>query len=194
MTEHETETRTHFGIDTQASDGELILRIAKGNTDAFEEIYQRFARPILAFVHRRSADPVSAQSAIQSTFISIWRSASNFRPEHGTASKWIFGVTQASLSNSTEQKIREESEEPPEVKTDTSATKHDQLTWEIHTAFERIPTQEQEVLSLMYFAKLPQEKIANQLNLPLETVNMHARSGLSRMATLLEGVESIGRP
>ena len=75
VAEHETESRASFDIESQVSDGELMLRIAKADANAFDEIYRRFARPILGLARRRLSDPGKAEDATQETFVSIWRSA-----------------------------------------------------------------------------------------------------------------------
>lgn len=194
VAEHETETRSTFGIESQVSDGELMLRIAKGDADAFDEIYRRFARPILALARRRLADAGKAEDATQETFVSIWRSASSFRPERGTGSAWLFAVARNSIIDRARQRSETTVEEAPEQASSdpdpSEVAESDWLAWEVHTALERLPEREQEVLSLAYFSELSQTEIAERLDLPLGTVKTRTRSGLSRMATLLEGVKN----
>lgn len=197
VVEHETETRSSFGIEAQVSDGELMLRIAKGDAEAFEEIYRRFARPILALARRRLSDPGKAEDATQETFVSIWRSAGSFRPERGTGSAWLFAVARNSIIDRARQRTDATIEEAPEqVSADpgpSEIAESDWLAWEVHTALERLPEREQRVLSMAYFSGLSQSEIAERLDLPLGTVKTRTRSGLSRMATLLEGVRDRGR-
>lgn len=194
VAEHETETRSTFGIESQVSDGELMLRIAKGDADAFDEIYRRFARPILALARRRLADAGKAEDATQETFVSIWRSASSFRPERGTGSAWLFAVARNSIIDRARQRSETTVEEAPEQASSdpdpSEVAESDWLAWEVHTALERLPEREQEVLSLAYFSELSQTETAERLDLPLGTVKTRTRSGLSRMATLLEGVKN----
>ena len=198
VAERETETRTAFGVESQVSDGELMLRIGRGDAEAFEEIYHRFARPILALARRRLSDSGKAEDAAQETFVSIWRSASSFRPERGTGSAWLFAVARNSIIDRARQRTETTIEEAPEqVSGDpdpSEVAETDWLAWEVHTALERLPEREQEVLSLAYFSGLSQTEIAEKLDLPLGTVKTRTRSGLSRMATLLEGVKDRGRP
>ncbi len=192
VVEHENETQTSFGIESQASDGELMLRIAKGDADAFEEIYRRFARPILALARRRLSDPGRAEDATQETFVSIWRSASSFRPERGTGSAWLFAVARNSIIDRARQRTDTTVQEAPEQASSdpdpSEVAESDELAWEVHTALERLPEREQQVLSMAYFSGLSQTEIAERLDLPLGTVKTRTRSALSRMATLLEGV------
>ena len=198
VAEYETESHSSFSVESQASDGELLLRIAKGDTAAFEEIYRRFARPVLALTRRRLTDPDKAEDATRETFVSIWRSAESFRPEHRTGSAWLFSMTSESLMDPTDQRTETTIEQAPEPESSepdsNDFAETDWLAWEVHTALERLPDRELQVLSLAYFSGLSQTEIANQLDVPIDTVKTRARSGLSRMATMLEGVKDRGRP
>ncbi|MGI9658809.1 MAG: sigma-70 family RNA polymerase sigma factor [Gaiellaceae bacterium] len=196
VAERETETHASFGIESQVSDGELMLRIAKGDADAFDEIYRRFARPILGLARRRLADPGKAEDATQETFVSIWRSAGSFRPERGTGSAWLFALARNSIIDRARQRTEATIEEAPEQASGepdpSEVAETDWLAWEVHTALERLPEREQQVLSMAYFSGLSQTEIAERLDVPLGTVKTRTRSGLSRMATLLEGVKDRG--
>ncbi len=196
VAEPEEHTQTSFGLEPQASDGELLLHIAKGDADAFEEIYRRFARPVLALARRRLADSGTAEDATQETFVSIWRSAHSFRPERGAGSAWLFAVARNSIIDRARQRtdtaVGDAPEQPSSDPSPTELAEHDWIAWEVHSALGRLPDREQTVISLAYFSELSQREIADQLELPLGTVKTRTRSGLSRMATLLEGVRDRG--
>jgi len=48
-----------------ATDGELIARIGEGDSNAFEQLYQRYARPVFALALRRLGDRGRAEDAVQ---------------------------------------------------------------------------------------------------------------------------------
>ena len=198
VAEYKTESHTSFSVESQVSDGELMLRIAKGDAAAFEEICRRFARPVLALARRRLSDPGKAEDATQETFVSIWRSAASFRPERGTGSAWLFAVARNSIIDCTRQRTEATIGETPEQASSdpdpSEVAETDWLAWEVHTALERLPERELEVLSLAYFSGLSQTEITEKLDVPLGTVKTRTRSGLSRMATMLEGVRDRGGP
>jgi RNA polymerase sigma-70 factor (ECF subfamily) len=52
---------------------------------------------------------------------------------------------------------------------------------------EELPESERVVLELAYWHGLSQSEIANRLRIPLGTVKTRTRSGLHRLADLLEG-------
>jgi RNA polymerase sigma-70 factor (ECF subfamily) len=61
------------------------------------------------------------------------------------------------------------------------------VTWTVHNAFGRLPESERKVLELAYWGGLSQSEVADFLGIPLGTVKTRTRSGLARLADLLEG-------
>lgn len=197
VAEPEEHTQTSFGFEPRASDGEMLLRVAKGDEDAFEEVFRRFSRQVLALARRRLPDASGAEEATQEAFASIWRSAHSFRPERGTGSAWLFAIARNAVVDGTRQRVEPPANDAPEQPSGdpspSEITESDWVAWEVHTALGRLPDKEQTVISLTYFSEFSQQEIADQLELPLGTVKTRTRSGLSRMATLLEGVRERGR-
>ena len=74
------------------TDPELLTAIASGDRGALEALYHRHARWLLVRLHHRCADADVVDSALQDTFISVWRSAGNYRPEAGEAGAWLWSI------------------------------------------------------------------------------------------------------
>src|SRR5881397_4348531 len=83
------------------TDGELIVRIAGGDRPAFEELYRRYARPVLGLALRRLGDRGRAEDATQEAFASVWRSARSFRPERGAGAPWLYAVARNAIVDRT---------------------------------------------------------------------------------------------
>jgi RNA polymerase sigma-70 factor (ECF subfamily) len=75
-----------------ATDGELIARVGEGDSGAFEQLYQRYARPVFALALRRLGDRGRAEDAVQETFASIWRSAKSYKSDRGPGAPWLYAV------------------------------------------------------------------------------------------------------
>jgi RNA polymerase sigma-70 factor (ECF subfamily) len=176
---------------TVETDAHLIERIAGGDRDAFTELYRRFARPVLAMAIRQLGDNGRAEEAAQETFAAVWRSARSFRPERGSGSAWLYAVARHAIVDRARQR-REPAVEVPE-ETSNEAGPEDQvelswLAWRVHSALEQLPERERVVLELAYWSGLSQTEIASYLDVPLGTVKTRTRTGLSRLAGLLEEV------
>jgi RNA polymerase sigma-70 factor, ECF subfamily len=58
--------------------------------------------------------------------------------------------------------------------------------WHVHRALEELPETERTVLELAYWGGMSQSEVSDYLNVPLGTVKTRTRSGLHRLADLLE--------
>src|SRR5213596_3634609 len=81
------------------SDGDLIQRAADGDRSAFEELYRRYARPVLGLALRRLGDRGRAEDATQDAFVAIWRSARTYDPARGRGAPWLYAVARNAITD-----------------------------------------------------------------------------------------------
>ena len=176
---------------TAETDGRLIERIGRGDRDAFEQLYRRFARPVLAMAVRQLGDNGRAEDAAQETFAAIWRSARSYRSERGSGSAWLYAVARHAIIDRARQK-REPVVDIPEEVSDLAGpaerAEDSWLTWRVHSALEELPERERVVIGLAYWSGLSQTEIASYLDVPLGTVKTRTRAGLARLSPLLDEV------
>ena len=188
--EGEFVARHPAAVDARASDGELIQRAGMGDPAALEELYERYARPVLGLALRRLGDRGRAEDAVQETFASVWRAAKTYRPERGPGAPWLYAVAR----NAIVDRSRARSETPVDVPDEPSGelgpdarAEQAWTRWRVHRALEELPDREREVIELAYWRGLSQSEVAESLGLALGTVKTRTRSALQRLATLLEG-------
>jgi RNA polymerase sigma-70 factor (ECF subfamily) len=173
-----------------AGDAELLVRVAHRDHEAFELLYRRYVRSVFGLALRRLRDRQRAEDAVQETFAAVWRSAGSYRPERGPAAPWLFAVARNAVVD--RQRARQE---PPSEVPDTPSgelgpaerAESSFTSWRVHRALEELPEKEREVLELAYWSELSQSEVAEYLHIPLGTVKTRTRSGLARLADLLEG-------
>ena len=173
-------------------DAVLIERTGRGDAAAFEELYRRFARPVLAMALRQLGDNGRAEDATQETFAAIWRSARSYRRERGSGSAWLYAVARNAIVDRARQRVEPAADAPEESSPDARPEERAEsswLTWRVHSALERLPERERVVLELAYWSGLSQSEIASYLDVPLGTVKTRTRAGLARLAGLLEDVK-----
>ncbi len=171
-------------------DGELIAQVAGGDRRAFELLYRRYARPVLAMALRRLGDYGRAEDVVQETFASVWRSAASYRPERGPGATWLYAVARNAITDG----LRRTPEPPVDVpdgpgrEPDPSERAEDAWqAWRVHRALEVLPEHERPVIELAYWRGLSQSEIAEALGIPLGTVKTRTRSALARLADELAG-------
>jgi RNA polymerase sigma-70 factor (ECF subfamily) len=175
--------------EVEPTDGELIERIADGDQKAFESLYQRYSRLVLGLALRRIGDRGHAEDAVQETFTSIWRSASSYRPERGPGAPWLYAVARNAIVDRIRGQVRAAVQVPDTQGSEPGPEERavsDWTAWQVHRALVELPETERNVLELAYWGGLSQSQIADFLGIPLGTVKTRTRSGLSRLAGLLE--------
>jgi RNA polymerase sigma-70 factor (ECF subfamily) len=173
----------------RASDGELIQRSASGDSAALETLYARYARPLFGMALRRLGDRGRAEDAVQETFVSIWRAAKSYRPERGPGAPWIYAVARNAIVDRSRAKSELPVEPPDQASVESGPDLRAEQAWtrlRRHRALEELPEREREVIELAYWRGLSQSEVAESLGIPLGTVKTRTRSGLQRLADLLE--------
>ena len=77
--------------DTQLDDGALLARVVTRDRDALEVLYRRHAPWLTARLQSRCGDPELTDTAVQDTFLAVWRSAKKYRSD-GDVGAWIWGI------------------------------------------------------------------------------------------------------
>ena len=173
----------------EPTDGQLIVRIARGDRAAFEELHARYRRAVLGLALRRIGDRGRAEDAAQDAFVAVWRSARTYDPARGKGAPWLYAVARNAITDGLRRSpeppselVEEPSPEPgPADEAETSWT-----AWRVHRALEILPEHERPVIELAYWGGLSQSEVAERLGIPLGTVKTRTRSALARLADALE--------
>jgi RNA polymerase sigma-70 factor, ECF subfamily len=172
------------------TDGELIQRVAERDAGAFELLYRRYARPVFGLALRRLGERMRAEDAVQETFAALWRSARTYRPERGPGAPWLYAVARNAIVDRARNRTDAPVEVPEAASLDLGPAERAEasfVSWRVHRALEGLPQSEREVIELAYWGGLSQSEVADFLGIPLGTVKTRTRSGLGRLATMLEG-------
>jgi RNA polymerase sigma-70 factor (ECF subfamily) len=183
-----TDENAPYGLEL--SDGELLQRVAGRDAGAFEELYQRYARPVFGLALRRLGDRMRAEDAVQETFAAVWRSARTYRPERGAGAPWLYAVARNAIVDRSRSRAEPPGEAPELPSTEPGPDERAEAaytSWRVHRALEELPMSERDVIELAYYGGLSQSEVADFLGIPLGTVKTRTRAGLGRLAGLLEG-------
>jgi RNA polymerase sigma-70 factor, ECF subfamily len=178
-------------VQSEVSDGELITRVGSGDQNAFDVLYRRYARPVFGLALRRLGDRGRAEDAVQETFASIWRAAGSYKPERGPGAPWLYAVARNAIVDNgrtrREPPVDRFEEERDEV-TPADRAEAGWIAWRVHRSLAELPENERVVIELAYWRGQSQSEIAELLGIPLGTVKTRTRTGLARLADVLEDV------
>ena len=173
------------------SDGDLLARVGEHDREAFEILYGRYVRSIFGLALRRLGDRGHAEDAVQEAFAAIWRSASTYRPERGAAGGWLYTVARNAIVDRLRRNGPAADIQLPELASaepgPAERAEDSYVSWRVHRALEELQPREREVIELAYWSGMSQSEVAEFLGLPLGTVKTRTRSGLARLASVLEG-------
>ena len=176
-------------VDRKPTDAELIERTSAGDSDAFEELYRRYTRPVLSLALRRLGDAGRAEDAVQEAFAAIWRSAASYDRRRGQGGAWLYTIARNAIIDA----ARKRPEAPIEANDEASnepgppdRAERAWLSWRVHRAIGELSENERVVIELAYWRGLSQSEISEALSVPLGTVKTRTRNALGRLAGLLE--------
>ena len=178
---------------SEPSDADLLARVGEHDHAAFEILYGRYVRPVFSLALRKLGDRGHAEDAVQEAFAAVWRSASTYRPERGAAGGWLYTVARNAIVDRLRRNGPTVDAELPELESvepgPPERAEGSYVSWRVHRALEELVPREREVIELAYWSGMSQSEVAEYLGLPLGTVKTRTRSGLARLASLLEGEE-----
>jgi RNA polymerase sigma-70 factor (ECF subfamily) len=73
-------------------DDDLILRVGRGDRDAFHTLVERHLARIVAFAGRVLGDRTAAEDVAQETFLRLWTAAARWRPTGARLTSWLHRV------------------------------------------------------------------------------------------------------
>ena len=171
------------------TDADLLGRVGTGDRDAFEELYRRYARAVLALALRRIGDRGRAEDATQEVFAAVWKSARSYNTSRGAGSSWLFAIARNAIVDGFRKRPEPVAEAPDLPTTEAGPPEQTEagwVSWRVHRALETLPEHERPLIELAYWSGLSQSEIADFLNLPLGTVKTRTRSALARLADVLD--------
>ena len=167
---------------TTTSDPELVASAARGLECSFEELVNRYQRPISAFVYRMVGDYDAALDLTQEIFIKVYASLSRYRPEF-KFSTWIYKIAHnAAIDHLRRTSSRERSlsvgtetdnyDLPLESEglTPEQQSEREERRGEIENVVRSLPTAYRELIVLRHSQDLTYEEIVEVTGLPLGTV------------------------
>jgi RNA polymerase sigma-70 factor (ECF subfamily) len=176
---------------------ELVGRVARGDEDAFGQLYDAYAGLAFGLIRRVLREKEAAEEVLQEVFWQVWREAGTFDPARGSAEAWLLmraktrAIDKLRSMRRREQTfvapVDEATARPAEPRRDEDPA----LTAEDRTlvggALDGLPAAQRRVIELAFYEGLTQAEIATRLGEPLGTVKTRARLGLERLRTLVSG-------
>lgn len=170
----------------------LVKKLQEGNTSAFEEIYFRYRKPLLAFALKELKGEALANDAVQEIFCKLWVKRSSLDP-----SQPIKGFLFTCLKNHILNVIRTQKNEvlknyrfASQQQSSINGTEQEvmsrELQTDMHKLMSQLPELKREILSLNIYKGLSKEQIAEELNISTNTVKIYLSQSSRQLRTFIE--------
>lgn len=169
-----------MAVTGEQSDVAVLSAVARGDRGALEALYHRHARTLWRRLHRRCPDPDVVDTAVQDTFIAVWRSADRYRPEAGEVEAWLWTIALRKLIDQLRKRPP-----PSPVGPVASLPEPEPLPapgTPAHALLSRLPPDLHDVVRAVYLDGLTTAEAAVLLAVPQGTV----KSRLARARPLLQ--------
>lgn len=171
--------------------GELLVRIAARDQDAFAQLYDMMSSRVFGLILRVLVNRSLSEEVLQEVFLEVWQSASKFAPNKGQGRSWLLTIahrravdrvraSQASSDRDVRAGFRD-LEAPRDDVADTVEMRIEGRR--VTEALAALPEPQREALALAYFGGYSQSEIAALVGAPLGTIKTRMRDGLSRLRT-----------
>ena len=184
------------------ADRDVLLRVANGQLDALQDLYDSYRTMAYSIALRITADASLAEDVVQDAFLGAWRNAARYVEGKGSVKTWLLSIVHHRAVDAVRRRrptveLPEREDIPP-----PSLTLPD--IWhevagrldrdEIAAALATLSDVQREAIELAYFGGLTQQEIATRTNTPLGTVKSRIRLGLLSMRRAIVGDDGSDGP
>ncbi|WP_031055807.1 sigma-70 family RNA polymerase sigma factor [Streptomyces ochraceiscleroticus] len=171
----------------------LLTQVARGDRDAFEQVYDRVSGPVLGLVRSVLRDPAQSEEVVQEVLLEVWRRAARFRADRGSAMTWVLTLAHRRTVDRVRSVQATTVREHKAALLDRTPA-YDEVTEQVETRLERqrvrrclgaLSEVQRESVTLAYYRGLTYKEVAELLMLPLGTVKTRLRDGLIRLRDCL---------
>jgi RNA polymerase sigma-70 factor, ECF subfamily len=165
--------------------------VARGDTAAFDVVYEQIASSVFGIVLRVMRDPAQSEEVSQDVMLEIWRDAAKFDPQRGSAMAW---VTTLAHRRAVDRVRSVQKQSDRELRVATADIPYDEVAEAAESTFERervrrclasLTNLQRESVNLAYYRGYTYGQVASLLGVPTGTIKTRMRDALVRLRDCL---------
>jgi RNA polymerase sigma factor (sigma-70 family) len=183
------------------SDYELMQQVKRKRRKALSILYDRYASFVYSFAWKAVKDESAARDIVQSVFLRLWTTESDYDPEKGRFSSWLITITRNITIDRIRKNRREtgilvkmDAEQWERIPDQSSMSPEDNavrdsIRRQIRSAYRYLTEQQITLLEHFYWRGYSLSELAEIYNQPLGTVKnrLHQALKILRRHLLTEG-------
>ena len=176
----------------RAALADALHGVARGDRDAFEEVYRRTSAKLFGVCLRILAERHDAEEALQEAYMAVWRRADSFDADHGTAMTWLMTIAH----NRSVDRLRrggkvatapisaaDDVADPAPAATDLITASQDERR--LHDCLGTLPAGEATFVRNAFLEGSSYSELAARTSVPLGTVKSRIRRALVKLRECL---------
>ena len=174
---------------------QLLQQSARGDREAFAELYQRSSAKLYGVCLRMLRERGEAEDALQNVYTTLWRRANRFDPARATAMTWLITLArnqcidrlrqhrEAPLDDATAQNLEDPAPGP------STLSEASEQRRRLEHCLGTLADQQKHAIHAAFFSGATYIELADRLGVPLATMKSWIRRSLIRLRTCLEHPE-----
>ena len=150
----------------------MLARVAAGELDALEELYDRYKTMAYSIAYRITNDATLAEDVVQDAFLGAWRNAARYVEGRGSVKTWLLSIVHHRAIDAIRRRGRRPSCPTSRTSPPRSADRCPDLWGEVAAGprsprrsarrSRRLSDVQREAIELAYFGGLTQHEIAER--------------------------------
>ena len=178
-------------------DPALMRRVAAGDFQAFEQVYDAFSGILYTLALRMLERPEDAEELLQEVFAKIWRDAADYDPRRGAPLAWAITITRHKAIDrirATTRRLRlyeaaaeQARDNPGSISEPARDAELSENAKAVRDSLGSLPPEVRESIELAFFGGLSHSQIAEKLSVPITTVKSRIRRAMMQLRQSLRG-------
>ncbi len=191
-----------------ASDEELMARFQNGDTDAMQDLFARYQKPLFNFFYKMVGRREMSEDLVQETFLKLCRFGNSFRGSEAKFSTWLYSIAgnqcrdyirhsarrPEAFVEDLEQNVSDDDETGSLYTASGSPVEDQIIQMEVQATIKRaiksLPEKERTAIILREYQGLEYKEIAEALGCPIGSVKVLIFRARQRLRERLDGLSA----
>lgn len=168
---------------------DLLNRSSRGDQVAFAELYDATKARVYGLAVRVVRDPAQAEEVAQEAYLEVWRTASRFDVNKGSALSWLMTIchrkavdrVRSAEASTRRDTTYQQQNHTIDIDTTADAAQASMEAQRVRSAMTSLTEVQREALELAFFGGYTHTEVAGILKIPVGTAKTRIRDGLIRL-------------